>query len=61
MDIVGKAFTKGKWRSVASTATTSDWRFEDDQQKPWTGSLAIEPPATGKREYVVRLKIARAQ
>jgi putative intracellular protease/amidase len=61
MESVGKALTKGKWRSVASTATTSDWRFEDDQQKPWTGSLAIEPPAAGKREYVVRVKIARAQ
>jgi putative intracellular protease/amidase len=57
---VGQAFAKGKWKSVASTPTSSDWRFEDDDHKPWTGSLAVEPPAAGKKEYVVRLKIARA-
>jgi putative intracellular protease/amidase len=54
-------FTEAKWRSVASSASSNEFRFEDDAQKPWTGTLTIESPgaAAAKREYVIRVSVAR--
>jgi transcriptional regulator GlxA family with amidase domain len=59
LDYIGQAFTKGKWRRGASTATSSSFRFEDGGGKPWTGTLAIDPPRGDQREYFLHLHIAR--
>jgi putative intracellular protease/amidase len=51
---------KGHWQRVAATDGSRTWRFEDEEGKAWTGSLAIEPPAAPKGEYVIKLGVARA-
>jgi putative intracellular protease/amidase len=59
LDHIGRAFAKGKWRRGASTATSTEWRFEDDAGKRWMGTLAVDPPRGEPREYILRVHVAR--
>jgi hypothetical protein len=52
---------KGHWQRVSATAAARAWRFDDEEGKPWTASLAIEPPTESRREYVVKLGVARVE
>ncbi len=49
----------GKWRVVASSPTSSEYRFEDEDRKPWTGSLTIDPVRPEARDYALKLSVAR--
>jgi hypothetical protein len=59
LDHVGQSFTKGKWRRSSSTASSSEWRFEDAGGRSWTGTLAIDPPRSEQHDIILRLHIAR--
>jgi putative intracellular protease/amidase len=52
---------KGHWQRVSSNASSRAWRFEDEEGKPWMGSLAVEPLTASEHEYTVKLGVSRAQ
>jgi copper(I)-binding protein/transcriptional regulator GlxA family with amidase domain len=52
----------GKWvkqDSVKSSATTSFWKFTDENGKPWNGAVGLQPLIGEKNKYLLDLKIAR--
>jgi putative intracellular protease/amidase len=50
---------KSKWTKVSSTDTRTDWKFEDRDGKPWTGTLTLEPTLNPNAKHEVKLTIAR--
>ena len=56
--IEGVLAAKGKWRTVSSTDSSKEFRFEDERGKPWTGRLTVETVSADAREYIVRLSIS---
>jgi copper(I)-binding protein/putative intracellular protease/amidase len=55
--------TQGKWNKVdarPSTATSSMWKFTDEQGKTWNGSATVEPLLGEKDRFIMVVKISRS-
>lgn len=65
LEQINKAIeAQGKWAKVSSSTTdgaTSQWKFTDEQGKPWSGAATVQPLPGEKNRHLMIVRISRGE